>query len=77
MKLYLEENNIKNLPWLCGLVDQVSACKPKGLWFDSQSGHMPGLPARSWIGSVQEATNLCISCTSMFLSFFLPPFLSL
>ena len=27
----------------CGSVDRVLACEPKGHWFDSQSGHMPGL----------------------------------
>ena len=32
---------MKNIIALAGLV----ACEPKGHWFDSQSGHMPGLPA--------------------------------
>ena len=27
----------------CGSVDGTPACEPKGRWFDSQSGHMPGL----------------------------------
>ena len=35
---------------------------------DSQSGHMPGLWARSPVGGVREATNQRISCTLMFLS---------
>ena len=30
-------------PGWCGSVDCMPACKPKGCWFDSQSGHMPGL----------------------------------
>ena len=30
-----------------GSVDSVPACKPKGHRFGSQSGHMPGLQARS------------------------------
>ena len=28
------------LPWLVWLSGYVPACEPKGLWFDSQSGHM-------------------------------------
>ena len=30
-----------------GSGDWAPACEPKGHWFDSQSGHMPGLQARS------------------------------
>ena len=46
----------------CGSVDWVPACKSKGCWFDSQSGHMPGLQARSPVGGAQEATtDWCIS----------------
>ena len=44
-------------PGWCGSVDWVPACEPKGHRFDSQSGHMPGLQARSPIGGVQEATT--------------------
>ena len=33
------------------------ACEPKGHRFDSWSGHMPGLQAKSMVGSVQEAIN--------------------
>ena len=44
-------------------VTQLS-CKPKGRRFTSQSGHMPGLRAKSPVEGVQEATN----CTLMFLS---------
>ena len=45
------------------------ACEPGGHWFDTQSGHMPGLRARSPAGGVQEATTL----TFLSLSFsFLP-----
>ena len=43
-------------PGWCGSVDWVLACEPKGHWFDSQSGHMPGLRARSPAGGVREAT---------------------
>ena len=34
------------LGW-CGSVDWVPACEPKGCWFNSQSGHMPGFWAKS------------------------------
>ena len=37
---------IKNFPLspgLCGSGDSVLACEPKGRWFTSQPGHMPGL----------------------------------
>ena len=44
-------------PGWCGPVDGVPACKLKSCWFDSQSGHMPGLWARSPVGGVWEATN--------------------
>ena len=40
----------------CGSVDGAPACKPKGHRFDSHSGHMPGLWARSPVGGAQEAT---------------------
>ena len=55
--------NLKSAPCLgwCGSVDWVLACEPKGHWFDSQSGHMPGLRARSLVGGTQEAINQCIS----------------
>ena len=36
----------KKCPGWCSSVDGALACKPKGCWFDSQSGHMPGLGAR-------------------------------
>ena len=54
-------------PGWCGSVDWAPACKPKGYWFDSQSGHMPGLQARSPVGGMREATSQCLS-----LSFSLP-----
>ena len=37
---------VKNRPGWCGSVDWALACEPKGRWFDSQSGHMPGLQVR-------------------------------
>ena len=54
----------------CGSVGWALACKPKGHWFDSQSGHMPGLQARSPVGGTQEATTHW--CFSPSLSPFLP-----
>ena len=44
------------LGW-CGLVDSIPACKPNGCQFDSQSGHMSGLWARSSVGGVLKATD--------------------
>ena len=35
----------------CGVVGWVLSHKAKGRWFDSQSGHMPGLWARSPFGA--------------------------
>ena len=43
-------------PGWCGSVDWVLACEPKGCWFNSQSGNVPGLWARSPVGGVQEET---------------------
>ena len=58
-------------PGWCGWVDWVPACKLKGRWFESQSGHVPGLWARSPVGSVREATvSLTHQC------FYLPSHLS-
>ena len=39
-------------PDWCGLVDWVSSSEPKVHRFDSRSGHMPGLQARSPVGDV-------------------------
>ena len=47
----------RSSPGWCGSVDWVPACKPKRHWFHSQSGRMPGLGARSSVGSVWEATT--------------------
>ena len=48
-------------------VDWALAWEPKGHWFDSQSGHMPGLQARSLVEGTWEATtHWCFS------PFFLP-----
>ena len=57
-------------PGWCGSVDLVLAYEPEpnGRQFDSQSGHMLGLQARSPVGGVQEATNWCISHIDVSLS---------
>ena len=51
----------KRIPWRspgwCGSVDCARASKPKGCRFDSQSGHTPGLWARSPAGGAWEATT--------------------
>ena len=51
-------------PGWCGSVNWVRACEPRscwfnswGCWFDSQSGHMPGLQARFPVGDAWEATT--------------------
>ena len=45
----------------------VPACEPKGHWFDSQSGHMPGLPARSPVGRMRGNHTLVFLSLSFFL----------
>ena len=57
----------KASPGWCGSVDQARACEPKGHQFNSQSGHMPGLWARSPVGDTQEATTLMLVSLSSFL----------
>ena len=49
-------------PDWCGSVDWAPACKPKRHQFDSQSGQVPGVRARSTVGGAPEAiTHWCIS----------------
>ena len=60
----------QNSPGWCGLVDWVLAYKPKGCWFDSHSGQMPGLQAKSPVGGMWKATPHC--CFSPSLSPSLP-----
>ena len=76
LKMYLLHSLLLNkeykdsLGW-CGSGDWAPACEPKGHQFNSQSGHMPVLWARSPVGGMQEATNIDIS-----LPLFLPSPLS-
>ena len=64
---------------LTGLAQWIE-CRPAN---QKVTGLMPnqgtflGCGARSPVGGVPEATDGCISCTSIFLSLFLPPFPSL
>ena len=48
-------------PGWCGSVDWAPACEQKGHQFDSQSGHMPGLQARSPVGGAREAPHADVS----------------
>ena len=49
-------------PGWCGSVDWVSACEPKGLWFNAQSGHRPG------VGQVPSWGRIRGNHTLVFLS---------
>ena len=63
-------NQSQPQPWLVWLSGLSAGLRTERLrWFDSQSGHVPGLPARSPVGGVWEATNRCFSPS---LSPFLP-----
>ena len=53
----------------CRSVDWAPACKPKGHWFDSQSGYMPGLRTRSPVGGAPRGNHTLMF---LFLSFSLP-----
>ena len=64
--MFFNQNDLTCPGW-CGSVDWVLACEPKCCWFDSQSGHMPGLWARSPVGHVRS------NYTLMFLSLFPSP----
>ena len=59
-------------PGWCGSVDWVPACEPKGCQFNSQSGHMPRLQARSPVGGLvsgNQSTYLLRIDPSLPLSF--------
>ena len=45
------------LSWLVQLSGLSVGCEPKGHWFDSQSGHRPGLQARSPVGACETITH--------------------
>ena len=69
-KLKKKKNTWRKCPGWCSSVDWVLACEPKGHWFDSQLGHMPGFWPRFPVGGMREATNWCILHTLVFLSLF-------
>ena len=48
---------ISKEPWLVWLSGLSTGLRTKGSLVDSQSGHMPGLQARSPVGDAQEATT--------------------
>ena len=56
-------------PGWCSSVDWARSYEPKSYWFNSQSGHMPGLWARSPVGGMWEVGNN----TLMFLSLSFSP----
>ena len=64
-------NKMSVSPGWCGSVNCVPACEPKGCWFDSLSGHMPGLWARFPVESMWETTTHWYFSLSL-----LPPFSS-
>ena len=57
----LNKNVLLALAGVSHWIEWVPACEPKGCRFNSQSGHMPELWARSPVGGVQEATYRCFS----------------
>ena len=52
---------VKKRPWLVWLSGWSAAFEPKGQWLDSQSGHMPGLWARSPAGVSERQPHIDIS----------------
>ena len=58
----------KCLPGWCGSVDWTPGQRVKGHWFHSQSGHIPGLQARSPEGGAWEATTHWYFSPSLSLS---------
>ena len=65
-------NKVSGGPDWRGSVGWESFCGAKGRWFNSQSGHVSGLQARSPVGGRQQATNRCFSRTSVSLLFLHP-----
>ena len=59
------------LGW-CVSVDWALACEPKGCWFNSQSGHMPGLWARFCRGCERGSWSMYLWHIDASLPFSLP-----
>ena len=80
-KMMAEENvnqNSFSRPGWCGSVDWALACELKGHWFDSGSGHMPGLQVGSlhlaqW-GRARSNQLIFLSHITVSLPLFLPLF---
>ena len=53
----LQDSKELGSPWLVWLSRLSTSFEPKGRWFNSHSGHMPGLSARFLEGDVREATT--------------------
>ena len=64
---YKQSKKLFSPDW-CGSVDWAPACKPKSGRFNSQSGHMLGLQAKSLVGGMREATTYWWFSPSLFLS---------
>ena len=65
--------NTVSCPGWCSSMDWAQACQPKGLRFNSKSGHRPGLWQLPSRGCMRGNHTLMF----LYLSLFLPPFLSL
>ena len=57
----------KYRPGCCSSVDLAHACEAKGVWFNSQSGNMPALQARSSVGCWRGNHTLMFLSLSNFL----------
>ena len=68
LKICVNMENVYVMPWLDDSVGWASSCKPRGHQFDSRTQHVPGLPARSPVGGVWEATNQFLSLPLSFPS---------
>ena len=57
-------------PGCCGSVDWSLACEPKGHWFDSQTGHVPGPcgPGPQW-GMRERQPHIDVSLSLLLPSF--------
>ena len=68
-------NYWENCPGLCGSVGWASFCKLQGCWFNSRSGHMPGLQVSSPVGVCEGGNqSMFLSHVIVSLPLFLPPF---
>ena len=64
--IFSKNQKEQGLGW-CGSVDCVLACEPNDRQFDSQSGRMPGLRARSPVGGVRVSHTLMLPYLSLSL----------